>query len=169
MARLKVLYPGNHTSSGNIGADIENIVRYVNSAEAGDNTLAELIAKLFDANGILDAPVEIRNDSISGLQYRVGTYTEGETGWKQLATVADLKGTAGSDVGTIGSPLFSGRADHVVNATVNSAIPYPTGTTVFSFIHEAADAIVLYINGALQATTSFTSSSTANTVTAHAH
>lgn len=28
MARLKVLYPGNHTSSGNIGADVENIVRY---------------------------------------------------------------------------------------------------------------------------------------------
>ena len=165
MARLKVLYPGNHTSSGNIGADIENIVRYVNSAEAGDNTLAELIAKLFDANGILDAPVEIRNDSISGLQYRVGTYTEGETGWKQLATVADLKGTAGSDVGTIGSPLFSGRADHVVNATINSAIPYPTGTTVFSFIHNTADAIVVYKNGALQALTTYTNSPANDTVT----
>ena len=166
MARLKVLYPGNHTSSGNIGADIENIVRYLNSAEAGDNTLAELVAKLFDTNGILDAPVELRNDSINGLQYRVGTYTEGEAGWKQLATIAELKGTAGSDVGTIGSPLFSGRADHVVNSTlIDGTIPYPTGTTVFSFIHEAADAIVLYINGALQATTSFTSSPTANTVT----
>ena len=95
MARLKILYPGNHTSSGNIGADNENIVRYLNSAEAGDNTLAELVAKLFDANGILDAPVELRNDSINGLQYRVGTYTEAEIGWKQLATIAELKGTAG--------------------------------------------------------------------------
>ena len=38
MARLKVLYPGNHTSSGNIGADVENIVRYINSSELGDQT-----------------------------------------------------------------------------------------------------------------------------------
>ena len=43
MARLKVLYPGNHTSSSNIGADIENIVRYLNSAEVGDFTLSELL------------------------------------------------------------------------------------------------------------------------------
>ena len=46
MARLKVLYPGNHTSSGNIGADIENVVRYLNSAEIADNTLSELLAKI---------------------------------------------------------------------------------------------------------------------------
>ena len=42
MARLKVLYPGNHTSSGNIGADVENIVRYLNATELGDNTSPSL-------------------------------------------------------------------------------------------------------------------------------
>jgi len=165
MARLKVLYPGNHTSSGNIGADVENIVRYLNATELGDNTLAELVKILFDSTGKLVAPVELRNDSINGLQYRVGTYTEAEQGWTTLASVADLRGVSGSDVGTIGSPLFSGRVDHVVNATVSGAIPYPTGTTVFSFIHEAQDAIVLYVNGTLQAEATFTSSNTANTVT----
>ena len=72
MARLKVLYPGNHTSSGNIGADIENIVRYLNSSELGDQTIAELLKKLFDTDGILQAPVELRKDNIEGLQYRVG-------------------------------------------------------------------------------------------------
>ena len=109
MARLKVLYPGNHTSSGNIGADVENIVRYLNATELGDNTLAELVKILFDSTGKLVAPVELRNDSINGLQYRVGTYTEAEQGWTTLATVAELRGVSGSDVGTIGSPLFSGR------------------------------------------------------------
>ena len=92
MARLKVLYPGNHTSSGNIGADVENIVRYLNSAELGDSTLAELMKKLFDGEGNFDAPVQLRNDTTLGLQYRVGAYTEAEQGWKQLATAGQIRG-----------------------------------------------------------------------------
>jgi hypothetical protein len=166
MARLKVLYPGNHTSSGNIGADIENIVRYLNSSELGDQTIAELLKKLFDTDGILQAPVELRKDNIQGLQYRVGEYTEAEIGWKQLATVEEIRGAAGSDVGTIGAPLFSARFDVVVNeADGAGAIAYPTGTTVFNFIHEEADAIVVYLNGALLAVADYTNSPTANTVT----
>ena len=133
MARLKVLYPGNHTSSGNIGADIENIVRYLNSSELGDQTIAELLKKLFDTDGILKAPVELRKDNIEGLQYRVGEYTEAEIGWKQLATVDQIRGAAGSDVGTIGAPLFSARFDVVVNeADGDGNIAYPTGTTVLT-------------------------------------
>ena len=166
MARLKVLYPGNHTSSGNIGADIENIVRYLNSSELGDQTIAELLKKLFDTDGILKAPVELRKDNIEGLQYRVGEYTEAEIGWKQLATVDQIRGAAGSDVGTIGAPLFSARFDVVVNeADGDGNIVYPTGTTVFNFIHEQADAIVVYLNGALLAATDYTNDPSANTVT----
>jgi len=166
MARLKVLYPGNHTSSGNIGADIENIVRYLNSSELGDQTIAELLKKLFDIDGILKAPVELRKDNIEGLQYRVGEYTEAEIGWKQLATVDQIRGAAGSDVGTIGAPLFSARFDVVVNeADGDGNIAYSTGTTVFNFIHEEADAIVVYLNGALLAAADYTNSASANTVT----
>lgn len=166
MARLKVLYPGNHTSSGNIGADIENIVRYLNSSELGDQTIAELLKKLFDTDGILQAPVELRKDNIEGLQYRVGEYTEAEIGWKQLATVDQIRGAAGSDVGTIGAPLFSARFDVVVNeADGDGDIAYPTGTTVFNFIHEQADAIVVYLNGALLAAADYTNDPSANTVT----
>ena len=165
MARLKVLYPGNHTSSGNIGADVENIVRYLNSAEIGDNTIAELMKILFDEDGILKAPVQLRSDNIDGLQYRIGTYAEAEDGWKTIATVAEIRGAAGSDVGTIGAPLFSSRTDIVVNsADAAGAIAYPTGTTSFNFIHENADAIVVYLNGALLAEADYTNSSTANTV-----
>lgn len=165
MARLKVLYPGNHTSSGNIGADIENIVRYLNSAELGDETLSELMRKLFDTDGILKAPVEIRNDTINGLQYRVGEYVAKEEGWQQLATVAEIRGAAGSDVGTIGAPLFSARVDVVIGEVIDGNVAYPDGTTVFNYIHEEADAIVVYLNGALLAEADYTSSAIANTVT----
>jgi hypothetical protein len=166
MARLKVLYPGNHTSSSNIGADIENIVRYVNSAEVGDFTLQELLSVMFDKDGTLVAPIDLRNDAVNGLQYRAGVYTEIEQGWKTIADVADLRGTSGSDVGTIGAPLFSSRQDLVVNSADSSgAIANPTGTTIFSFLHEDADAIVVYLNGGLQAVSSYSSDAAANTVT----
>jgi len=166
MARLKVLYPGNHTSSGNIGADIENIVRYLNSSELGDSTLAELMRKLFDNEGVLQAPVELRNDPIQGLQYRVGEYTEAEQGWKSLATVAEIRGAAGSDVGTIGAPLFSARQDVVIGAAdENGDVAYSAGAVTFNFIHEASDAIVVYLNGALLAAADYTSDPTSNTVT----
>lgn len=166
MARLKVLYPGNHTSSGNIGADVENIVRYLNSAELGDNTIAELMKILFDENGRLTAPVQLRSDNISGLQYRIGSYTESEEGWVTIATVDEIRGAAGSDVGTIGAPLFSARTDIVVNeADGNGDIAYVTGSTVFNFIHEAADAIVVYLNGALLAESDYSNDPDANSVT----
>ena len=166
MARLKVLYPGNHTSSGNIGADIENIVRYLNSAELGDYTVAELLKVLYDEDGILKAPVQIRNDTINGLQYRVGTYAEAEEGWKQLATSAEIRGNSGSDVGIIGAPLFSARIDVIINeADENGDIAYPTGTTEFNYIHEDADEIVVYLNGALLALGDYTNTPADNTVT----
>lgn len=166
MARLKVLYPGNHTSSGNIGADIENIVRYLNSAEIGDNTIAELMKVLFDRDGILAAPVQLRSDNINGLQYRVGVYPDTEKGWVTIAKVEEIRGAAGSDVGTIGAPLFSARADIVINeANANNVVTYPTGSTVFNYIHEAADAIVVYLNGALLSEADYTNNPVTNTVT----
>ena len=99
------------------------------------------------------------------MQYRVGEYTDTETGWETIATI-DLRGTSGSDVGTIGAPLFSARQDIVINsADSNGVIQYPTGTSVFNYIHEATDAIVIYINGALQAENSYTNSAANNNVT----
>ena len=155
MARLKILYPNNHTSSGNIGADIENIVRYVNSAELGDNTLSELMKKLFDSEGTVTGVVEIRNDPTNGLQYRVGTYTDANSGWINLATTAELRGASGVDVGTIGAPIFSGRQDFTATAS----------QATFDFSHNTSDALLVYINGALQIGTTVTSDANANTVT----
>jgi len=155
MARLKILYPNNHTSSGNIGADIENIVRYVNSAELGDNTLSELMKKLFNTEGTVTGVVELRNDNTNGLQYRVGTYTDANSGWINLATTAELRGASGVDVGTIGAPIFSGRQDFTATA----------GQTVFSYSHISTDAILVYKNGALQAAATITASTSADTIT----
>ena len=156
MARLKVLYPGNHTSSGNIGADIENIVRYLNSAENGDKTLSELVDVLFDNEGALKSPIELRNDSTKGLQYRVGSYTSAEEGWIDLATAESLRGVAGANVGTIGAPIFSGRQD--IDITV-------TNTQTFTFAHETTDQIIVYKNGILLKSADVTANATANTVT----
>jgi len=155
MARLKVLYPGNHTSSGNIGADVENIVRYLNSAEVGDYTLAELIKVLFDDSGVLKSPVELRNDTTLGLQYRVGSYTDTTSGWQTLATVSALRGNSGVDVGTIGAPIFSGRQDFTATS----------GQTAYTFGHLSTDAVLVYLNGALQAAVSVTANATSGTVT----
>ena len=84
MARLRQLHPGNYKSSGNISDEIEGIVRYLNSAELGDFTISELLAKLFDANGIFDGPVEFKFDTVDGLQFRVGEFvgvTDGLICW----------------------------------------------------------------------------------------
>jgi len=121
---------------------------------------------MFDANGTLVAPIDLRNDPILGLQYRAGVYTEIGDGWKTIASSADIRGTSGLDVATIGAPLFSAREDLVVNSSdANGTIANPTGATIFSFSHEVADAIVVYLNGALQAVSTYSSSAAANTVT----
>ena len=95
MARLRQQNPQNYVASGNINAEFENVIRYLNSAELGEKTLGELLETLFDENGVWKGPIELRNDSSAGIQYRVGTYTDQSRGWTTLATIASLRGTAG--------------------------------------------------------------------------
>lgn len=139
MARLRQQYPQNYGSSGNISAEFESIVRYLNSAEYGNNTLSELLAKLFDDSGVFDGPVELRKDSSAGLQYRVGEYTDPSEGWKTLATLAELRGEDGQDFGEIGAPIIHARADYVATA----------GQTVFDYAHLSTDELIVYKNGLL--------------------
>ena len=105
MARLRQQNPQNYVASGNINAEFENVIRYLNSAELGEKTLGELLETLFDENGVWKGPIELRNDSSAGLQYRVGTYADQSTGWKNLATLESLRGAAGSVVGELGAPI----------------------------------------------------------------
>ena len=59
MARIRQQFPQNYGSSGNIN-EFESLIRYLNSAELGNKTVGELLAKLFDADGNFDGLIELR-------------------------------------------------------------------------------------------------------------
>ena len=67
MARLRQQHPQNYVSSGNIHTDFENIIRYLNTAEFGDKTIAELLSVLFNESGTFQGPIEMRVDTVNGL------------------------------------------------------------------------------------------------------
>ena len=69
------------------------------------------LGRLFNDVGDFVGQIEIRNDSIQGLQYRIGEYVDADEGWIDLASVEQLRGAPGIDVGVIGTPLFSNRQD----------------------------------------------------------
>ena len=54
MARIRQQFPQNYGSSGNINVEFENLIRYLNSAELGNKTVDELLAKLFDSDSGFD-------------------------------------------------------------------------------------------------------------------
>ena len=56
MARIRQQYPQNYGSSGNINTEFETLIRYLNAAELGDNTVGELLGKIFDADGNWSGP-----------------------------------------------------------------------------------------------------------------
>lgn len=156
MARLRQLNPQNYPSSTNINAEFENIVRYLNSAELGNKTVSELLDVLFDDAGVFDGPIEMRRLSGTGIQFRVGEFTDAEAGWITLISDTDLRGASGVDLGSIGAPIFHSRQDTTATA----------GQTVISYSHASTDTLVVYKNGLLQVpTTDYTSSDSANTVT----
>ena len=134
MARIRQQYPQNYGSSSNINTEFENVIRYLNAAELGNNTVGELLSILFDETGEFVGPIELRRTS-EQLEYRVGQYTREDEGWVALATVEELRGRPGIDGGEIGAPIFVGRVDFI--ATANQ--------TVFPYAHDVDDDIlVLY-------------------------
>lgn len=156
MPRLRQQNPGNYGSSGNISAEFENVVRYLNRAELGDKTIGELMSVIFDEDGEFAGPIELRLDPTKGFQYRVGTYASEDTGWTQLATTEDLRGPAGSNVGTVGAPILYNRADYVATAS----------QTVFSYAFDTTDDLLVYVNGVLQTpTTNYTLNAALDQVT----
>ena len=155
MARIRQQYPQNYGSSGNINTEFENLFRYMNSAELGNNTIGELMRVLFDENGEFIGPIELRRTS-QALEYRVGQYAKEDDGWSSLATIEELRGRPGVDAGTVGAPVITGRADFIATS----------GQTVFAFAHDVDDDLLVYKNGLLQVKpTDYTASPSADTVT----
>lgn len=120
MARLRQQHPQNYVNSGNIHTDFENVIRYINTAELGDKTLSELLATIFNEQGVFDGPISMRLDGSLGLQYRVGQYSDAETGWSTIATSASIRGTAGASVGNVEGPFFFDRRDMLVGGAISA-------------------------------------------------
>jgi len=155
MARLRQQSPNNYRTSGTISDEFENLVRYVNSAEIGNKTIGELLGQLFNTRGEWDGPIEMRLDAIAGLQYRVGAYTDPEAGWLLLSSIAGIRGPSGEDVGIVAGPAFYNRVDYT-----------STGQTVFDYPFDANyDTLMVWMNGVLQAPSSYIENSVSDTVT----
>jgi len=133
MGRIRQQHPQNYGSSGNIHTDFENLYRYLNAAELGDNTVGELLAQLFDADGNFDGPIEMRLNQSNGLEYRIGEYRSAEDGWKLLAAIDTIRGPAGINLGQIDGPLFFNRVDTVIASNGTTTVPYtfdPSGEDI---------------------------------------
>ena len=156
MARLRQQFPQNYGSSGNINTEFESVIRYLNSAELGNNTVGELLAKLFNNNGDFDGPIEFRKDNSGGIQYRIGEFADAEAGWETLVTVAELRGESGQNFGEIGAPILFGRVDYTATAS----------QTTFDYAHDATDELLVYVDGVLKvpgAANDYTTDATAGT------
>lgn len=145
MARLKQLHPSNYGFQGNTSNEFENIIRYLNAAEIGNLTLAELMRRLFDDEGNFDAPIDFRYNGIDGLQYRIGEYAingvdQPEEGWEQLIPAEALRGPSGVSVGDIYAPVMSTRADFTATAA----------QTTFDVTLDDDTETLVYVNGILQ-------------------
>ena len=140
MARIRQQYPQNYGSSGNINTEFENLIRYLNSAELGNNTVGELLQKLFDADGNFDGPVEFRKDLSEGIQYRIGEFEAEDEGWITLVGLDEIRGEPGQQVGEIGAPIIFGRADFTASP----------GDTEFEYAFDETDELLVYVDGVLQ-------------------
>lgn len=141
MARIRQQFPQDYGSVGKINADFENIIRYLNAAELGNRTVGELLAQLFDEAGNFDGPIEMRLNTATGLEYRIGEYRNAEDGWKLLADISDIRGPAGQNLGQIDGPLFFNRVDIQVSTDGTTDLSY-------DFSPETED-ILVYKNGLL--------------------
>ena len=63
-----------------------NIDTYLESAEIGSRTIASLLSDLFDAsaNGTFRSDIFAFRTNNGILQFRVGTFTDANTGWQDL-------------------------------------------------------------------------------------
>lgn len=156
MARLRQQNPQSYGSTSNINSEFESLIRYINSAELGNKTIGELLAQLFDDEGVWAGPVQIRFDASNGLEYRVGEYTDDSEGWLNVAPSSTFKGAPGENVGAIEGPFIYNRQDIVATG----------GQTVFPYTvdENGADLLVLK-NGVLLRKHASVYSSTATAVT----
>jgi len=143
MPRIRQYFPQNYVSSSYIHTEFENIIRYLNSAELGNKTIGELMSSIFDEDGNFAGPIEFQIDTDIGLQYRIGEFRVDDEGWITIASMDELRGPPGENIGTIEGPLFYNRQDIIVSGTPD--------TVTYSLVDLEAESIVVYRNGLLLA------------------
>ncbi len=145
--RFRLQNSGSYRASDRIGAEFENIARYLVAAERGGKTVGELMAMIFDATGeVSDSFIEIRYDPTDGLQYRIGEYADALEGWVNIATPEMVTGPAGDDVGTLLGPIVADRQDTVATS----------GQTIFTYEFGDEDDVLVFRNGLLVAESAYT-------------
>lgn len=152
MSRLRQLRPYEYGSSTAVQTEFESIVRYLQSAEVGGQTLAETLAKLTDDNGNLASNVQLRNNGANGIEYRVGEYTDANAGWATIVSAADLRGPSGAAIGEIGAPIFNSRVDYTVVNTLSDPVDTTellVGATTLNYAHLDSDELLVYRDGIL--------------------
>ena len=141
-----------YQSSQAVQDEFENLIRYLNSAELGQKTLKELLSQVFDEDGEVDLSLRFRYDAITGLEVAVG---EDSDEWTTVVAADDIRGAPGVSLGTIDGPVFFNRVDLVATAG-QTAFPY--------FIASDTADVVVYLNGVLQAESSYSYSDVTDTV-----
>lgn len=151
-SRLRLYNAGRYASADAIAEELRNITTYINAAELGNLTLAELLSKLFSEDGELRLGVELRFSASDGLQVRYSPTDD----WETVAAADSLRGPAGVNTGLIDGPVFFNRKDIVATA----------GQQAFDYtLTEAAADIQVFCNGLLQPTNSYAISRATNKVT----
>jgi hypothetical protein len=142
MARLRQYFASRYGSQESTSAEFENIIRYLNSAELGNQTVAELMSKIFDADGEVALGIGLRFDPATGIEFRQSA--DGE--WSVVASAADIRGVPGVNLGTVEGPLLSNRSEFISTS----------GQVAFSYsvISAVAD-LMVWVNGVLQLPTAY--------------
>ena len=169
MSRLRQLRAFEYGSSNAIQTEFESIVRYLQNAEVAGQTLSETMAKLTDDSGNLSASVQLRNNASSGIQYRVGEYTDAEAGWTTIVPTSEIRGPAGTVIGEIGAPIFNSRVDYTVVSQASNPVDNTEvviGATVINYSHLETDELLVYNQGILlQETNDYTTDHNGNSGT----
>jgi hypothetical protein len=136
MARLRQIQPGRYGSSDAVGSEFESIIRYLNGAEIGNNTLSELLAKVFNNNGEVTLGLGFRFDPAAGLQV---SFSDGQ--WYTIAGVDQVRGAPGLNVGSVDGSMFSNRQDFIAIAA-QTVFPYRASTGSVD-VHVFANGLLL--------------------------
>lgn len=144
MARLRQYFSNRYSSAEATSAEFESLIRYINSAELGNKTLAELMSAIFNDNGVLDLGIEFRFNPATGIEFRIDSTVDE---WDLIVAAEDIRGANGANLGTVEAPLFSNRVDVVATG----------GQTTFSYVQTSgASAVIVWVNGILRAQSGYT-------------